>query len=124
MKTTTETLIFSRLVFSHACEQPESPVGSRSFANNPSAESVSYLLAAGQIHQVEFSTQFLFSLHVFLLDVDQEDAVTARAVLIHVCTKTEATLQSGKEFKKCQLNVLIYIFFIIFTGEVRMIKKL
>ncbi len=42
------------------------------------------LLAASQIHQVELSTEFLLRLHVLLLDVDQEDAVTARAVLIHI----------------------------------------
>lgn len=48
-----------------------------------------HLLTTSQIHQVEFSTQLLLRLHVFLLDVDEEDAVAARAVLIHVWTKTE-----------------------------------
>lgn len=45
-----------------------------------------HLLAASQVHQVEFAAQLLLRLHVLLLDVDQEDAVAARAVLVHVCT--------------------------------------
>lgn len=54
---------------------------------------VSHLLTTSQIHQVEFSTQLLLSLHVLLLDVDQEDAVAPRTVLIHVCTKTEQNIR-------------------------------
>lgn len=54
-----------------------------------------YFFAASQIHQVQFSTQFLLSLHMLLLDVDQEDAVAARTVLVHVCTKTKTTQQLG-----------------------------
>lgn len=48
-----------------------------------------YLFTAGQIHQVEFATEFLLCLSVLLLDVNQEDAVTPRAVLIHVYRKTK-----------------------------------
>ena len=42
------------------------------------------LLAARQVDQVELPRQFLLRLDVFLLDVDEEDAVAARAVLVHV----------------------------------------
>lgn len=45
---------------------------------------ISDLLAAGQIDQVELSRKFLLSLDIFLLDVDQEDAVAAGAVFIHI----------------------------------------
>lgn len=44
----------------------------------------SYLLATSQVNQVQLADQLLFCLHVFLLDVYQEDAVTAGTVLIHV----------------------------------------
>lgn len=63
---------------------------------------VPYLFTSSQIHQVEFSTKLLLGLHMFLLDVDQEDAMAARAVLVHVCTKTEATRQSDG-WKRLQL---------------------
>lgn len=45
------------------------------------------LLAACQVDQVKFPRQLHLRLHVLLLDVDQKDAVTARAVLVHVCRK-------------------------------------
>lgn len=64
--------------------------GRELFIHNQSFQQrVFYLLAASQVHQVQFSTQFLLRLHVLLLDVDQEDAVAARTVLVHVWTKTE-----------------------------------
>ena len=43
-----------------------------------------YFFTPGQIDEVELSGEFLFSLRVFLLDVDEEDAVTPGAVLVHV----------------------------------------
>ena len=46
--------------------------------------SIIYLLTTGQIDQVEFSGQFLVVLEILLFDVDQEHAVTARTVLVHV----------------------------------------
>lgn len=49
----------------------------------------SYLLTTSQVHQIEFPTQLLLRLRMLLLDVDQEDAVTARAVLIHVYEERE-----------------------------------
>lgn len=61
---------------------------------------VSHLLTTSQIHQVEFSTQLLLSLHVLLLDVDQEDAVATRTVLIHVCTKMEQNIRSRRKRAK------------------------
>lgn len=45
------------------------------------------LLASGQIHKVQFPAELLLRLYVLLLDVDEEDAVTPRAVLIHVCRR-------------------------------------
>lgn len=43
-----------------------------------------YFLTPGQINQVELAGQFVSSLSVFLLDVNEEDAVTSGAVLVHV----------------------------------------
>ena len=43
------------------------------------------LLAAGKVDQVELPRQLLLRLDVLLLDVDEEDAVAAGAVLVHVC---------------------------------------
>lgn len=43
------------------------------------------LLAACQVDQVELPGQLQLRLHVLLLDVYEEDAVAARAVLVHVC---------------------------------------
>ncbi len=40
-----------------------------------------------QIHQIEFPGQLLLVLEVLLLDVDEEDAVAAGAVLVHVWEK-------------------------------------
>lgn len=47
------------------------------------------LLAASQVNQVEFPRQFQLRLHIFLLDVDQKNTVTTRAVLIHVCRRKQ-----------------------------------
>lgn len=44
------------------------------------------LFTSSQIHQIELPTQLLLRLYILLLDVNQEDAVTARAVLVHVWT--------------------------------------
>ncbi len=43
------------------------------------------LFASSQINEIKFSGELLLVLQVLLLDVDQEDRVAARAVLIHVC---------------------------------------
>ena len=43
-----------------------------------------YFFTPSQIDEVEFARKFLFSLRVFLLDVDEEDAVTSGAVFVHV----------------------------------------
>ena len=43
-----------------------------------------YLLTASQIHQVELPAELLLRLRVFLLHVDEEDAVAPGAVLVHV----------------------------------------
>lgn len=48
------------------------------------ASCAAHLFATGQINQVEFPAQLLLRLGVLLLDVDQEDAVTPGAVLVHV----------------------------------------
>lgn len=50
------------------------------------------LLTACQVHQVQFPRQLCLCLHILLLDVDEKDAVAARAVLIHVC-RTKHTSQ-------------------------------
>lgn len=42
------------------------------------------LLATGQIDEVELAGELLLVLQVLLLHVDQENGVTARAVLVHV----------------------------------------
>jgi len=47
------------------------------------------LLAARQVHQVQLPRQLQLRLHVLLLDVDEEDAVAARAVLVHVCGRSQ-----------------------------------
>ena len=44
----------------------------------------SYFFTPSQIDKVQLSGKFLISLSVFLLDVDEKDAVTPGAVLIHV----------------------------------------
>lgn len=44
----------------------------------------SYFLASSQVDQVELASELVSSLSVFLLDVDEEDAVTPGAVLVHV----------------------------------------
>ena len=43
-----------------------------------------YFLAPGQINEVELSSESMSSLSVFLLDVDEEEAVTPGTVLVHV----------------------------------------
>lgn len=43
-----------------------------------------YFLAPGQINEVELAGECMSSLSVFLLDVDEEDAVTPGTVLVHV----------------------------------------
>lgn len=43
-----------------------------------------YLLTPGEVDQVKLPDQLLLRLHVLLLDVDEEDAVAAGAVLVHV----------------------------------------
>lgn len=45
---------------------------------------VTHFFTPGQINEVELASEFLFSLSVFLLDVDKEDAVTSRTVFVHV----------------------------------------
>lgn len=54
------------------------------------------LLAACQVDQVKLPRQLHLRLHVLLLDADQEDAVTAGTVLVHVCT-TNTVAGSGDE---------------------------
>lgn len=66
-----------------------------------------HLFTASQIHQVEFATQLLLRFHMLLLDVNQEDAVAAGTVLVHVCTKWKATRQKGKV--KQRLTLLFYL---------------
>lgn len=44
----------------------------------------SYFLATSQVDQVELAGKLVSSLSVFLLDIDEEDAVTPGAVLVHV----------------------------------------
>lgn len=51
------------------------------------------LLTAGKINQVKFPRQFQLCLHVFLLDVDQKNTVTTRAVLVHVCRSNQKKLR-------------------------------
>lgn len=55
----------------------------------------SYLLAPRQVHQVELPRQLHLRLHVLLLDADEEDAVAARAVLVHVCRSTTGWQSAG-----------------------------
>lgn len=46
--------------------------------------SETYFLTPGQVDEVELAGEFVSSLIVFLLDVDEEDAVTPGTVLVHV----------------------------------------
>lgn len=71
-------------------------------SSNVGSTIVSHLLAASQIHQVQFPTQFLLSLHMLLFDVDQEDAVAARTVLVHVCTGDGSNASVGAEKEKAK----------------------
>lgn len=43
-----------------------------------------YFLTAGQIDEVELASELVSGLSVFLLDVDEEEAVTPGTVLVHV----------------------------------------
>lgn len=43
-----------------------------------------YFLTPSQIDEVELAGEFVSSLSVFLLDVDEEEAVAPGAVLVHV----------------------------------------
>ena len=47
-------------------------------------EMETYFLTPGQINEVQLAGQLVSSLSVFLLDVNEEDAVTPGAVLVHV----------------------------------------
>lgn len=43
-----------------------------------------YFFTPCQIDEVEFARKFLLRLSVFLLDINEEDAVTSGTVLVHV----------------------------------------
>ena len=64
------------------------------------------LFTTSQVDQVELSRQLLLVLEVLLLHVDQEDRVTAGAVLIHVWKPFKNTHNSclfRKELPNCNI---------------------
>lgn len=69
---------------------------------------VHYLLTSSQIHQIKLSTEFFFSFYVFLFNINEEDAVASRAVLIHIYGETIffkgfcLILSFSESFKMCQ----------------------
>ena len=63
------------------------------------------LLAAGEVDEVELPAELLLRFDVLLLHVDEEDAVTARTVLVHVCDVRSSEGQGSTRFSRCCFTV-------------------
>lgn len=67
--------------------QKKRPTPKASFPAPPHRHRTLNLLAPCQVHEIQLPAELLLSLHILLLDVDEEDAMASRAVFIHVCRR-------------------------------------
>lgn len=86
---TAKFIFLSNIVFRKANFPRKDSFATRPPLPTPPSSRDPNLLASGQIHEVQLPAELLLGLYVLLLDVDEEDAVAPRTVLVHVCGRRE-----------------------------------